>query len=191
MQTTISRPLTRALAAGLCAALLLAETAAPDETSTPAPEAVTRAFGIPLGKRFEPAMVAKVISESVKAYRGPRGAELEGSFYRVDPVAPDAHFTAYTVLTTVDDRIYSIRAEFLAPDKASRCAVTKEIAASLEEKHGKPRGQGARGEWYAFRDLSVVHYRGIRLYANRCDQGIYEIVYSDDGVRYGNADLID
>jgi hypothetical protein len=31
--------------------------------------------------------------------------------------------------------------------------------------------------------MSVDHYRGIRLYANRCRRGFYQIVYGDDGVK--------
>ena len=163
--------------------LIFADTSTPADAPESRPEPVTVAFGIPLGATFDPAMVTKLIGESEKSYRGPDNAEFNGTLYQVEPPAPDDHFSTYTVATTVDDSIYAIRAEYEDPDGTSRCEATKELAASLEEKHGKPRGKGFSGAWYAFRDMSVEHYRGIRLYANRCDQGIYEIVYSDDGVR--------
>lgn len=147
------------------------------------PEPVTEAFGIPLGETFGPAMVATVIGQEEKAYRAADKTELSGTQYHVTPTQPDERFSIYKVATTADGIIYAIHAEFRAPDRSSRCDVTKEIAASLEQKYGKPRGKGMSGAWYAFRDMSVEHYRGVRLYANRCDQGIYEIVYSDDSVR--------
>jgi hypothetical protein len=186
MKRIIIERLLGALIVGLWMAVptvLLADTSAPINEPESQAHPVTGAFGIPLGERFKPAMVARVISESDKTYRGPGNAEINGTLYEVEPTAPDDHFRVYSVATTADGRIYAIRAEYRSPDKASRCAVTKEIATALEEKHGKPRGKGFSGAWYAFRDMSVDHYRGIRLYANRCDQGIYEIIYSDDSVR--------
>ncbi len=147
------------------------------------PQPVTGAFGIPLGERFDTNMVETVIGHEAKAYRGPDDTEHSGALYRVEPKARDEHFSVYTVATTKDGIIYSIRGEYAAPDTTSRCEVTKKLAASLEQKHGAPRGKGSFGEWYAFRDMSVEHYRGIRLYSNRCQRGIYEIVYSDDGSR--------
>lgn len=163
--------------------VLFADTSTPVNEPESQAHPVTGAFGIPLGERFKPAMAARVISESPKTYRGPGNAEINGTLYEVEPTVPDDHFTVYSVSTTTDGLIYAIRAEYRSPDKSSRCVVTKEIATALGQKHGKPRGKGMSGAWYAFRDMSVEHYRGIRLYANRCDQGIYEIIYSDDGVR--------
>jgi hypothetical protein len=162
---------------------LFADTTTPADEPGPEFQPVTGAFGIPLAERFNPAMAARVIRESEKAYRGPDNVEMNGMLYEIEPATPDERFSVYRVATTADGLIYAIRAEYRAPDRNNRCAVTKEIAASLEQKHGKPRGKGMSGAWYAFRDMSVDHYRGIRLYANRCDQGIYEIIYSDDGVR--------
>ncbi len=174
----MSNKLLKTLPLTIC--LILAAPLLADNTD---PEPVTGAFGIPLGETFEPTMVATVIGQGNKNYRAADKSELTGTQYHVTPMRPDDYFSTYSVATTADGIIYEIHAEFRAPDKSSRCEVTKEIAANLEQKHGKPRGKGSSGTWYAFRDMSVEHYRGIRLYANRCDAGIYEIVYSDDGVR--------
>jgi len=164
-----------------------AETAAEDqgepEASEQEPEAVTGAFGIPLGERFEPCLVAKVLGEEEKTYRTPDKTERKGTLYRVEPKVPNTHFNAYSVETTGDGVVYAIRADHEPAVKESKCDVTKEIAATLEEKYGKPRGRSPFGHWYAFRDMSVKHYRGIRLYANRCRRGIYQVVYGDDGVK--------
>lgn len=178
MQRRTSNSFLRTWPLTIC--LILAAPLLADSTD---PEPVTGAFGIPLGKTFEPTMVATVIGQEEKAYRAADKSELSGTQYHVTPTQPDDYFSTYSLATTADGIIYAIRAEFRAPDKSSRCEVTKEIATNLEQKHGKPRGKGSSGTWYAFRDMSVEHYRGIRLYANRCDQGIYEIVYSDDSLR--------
>ena len=164
-----------------------AETAAKGQGEPEAPEKepepVTAAFGIPLGERFEPCMVAKVLGEEEKTYRTPDKTERKGTLYRIEPKVPNTHFNAYSVETTGDGVVYAIRADHEPAVKESKCDLTKEIAATLEEKYGKPRGRSPFGHWYAFRDMSVKHYRGIRLYANRCRRGIYQIVYGDDGVK--------
>ena len=178
MQRRTSDKFLRTLPLTICLVL-----AAPLLADNADPEPVTGAFGIRLGETFEPAMVATVIGQEEKAYRADDKSELSGTQYHVTPTQPDENFSAYSVATTAGGIIYAIHAEFRAPDKSSRCDVSKEIAAKLEQKYGKPRGKVFSGAWYAFRDMSVEHYRGIRLYANRCDQGIYEIVYSDDSAR--------
>ena len=178
----------RTLNLGVCiamSALLLAGGC--KNKGEPEPQPVTGAFGIPLGERFDADLVETVLSREEKAYRGPDDTELSGTLYRVEPKARDEHFSVYTVATTEDGIIYSIRGEYAAPDATSRCEVTRQLAASLEQKYGAPRGKGSFGEWYAFRDMSVEHYRGIRLYSNRCKRGIYEIVYSDDAARLAPA----
>jgi hypothetical protein len=151
------------------------------------PEPVTGAFGIKLGERFEPCMVAKVLAEEEKTYRAANKTERKGTLYRVEPRLPNKLFTSYAVETTSDGMVYSIRAEFQAEDKASKCDVAKRLAEHLQEKYGKPRGKDSFGNWYAFRDMSLDHYRGIRLYANRCRRGIYSIHYSDDNARTADA----
>ena len=156
---------------------------AAEEAPAKEPEPVTGAFGIPLGEHFEPGLVAKVLGEKPVTYRTPDKSPRTGTRYLVEPKEPSIHFNAYSVDTTEDGLIFAVRGDYRPEERASKCDVTKEIAASLEEKYGKPRGRSPYGHWYAFRDMSVKHYRGIRLYANRCRQGIYQIVYGDDGVK--------
>jgi len=156
---------------------------AAEEAPAKEPEPVTGAFGIPLGERFEPCLVAKVVEEEPVTYRTPDKTQRKGTRYLVEPKVPNLHFNTYSVDTTTDGVIYAIRGDYVPEARESKCDVTKGIAASLEEKYGKPRGRSPYGDWYAFRDMSVKHYRGIRLYANRCRQGIYQIVYGDDGVK--------
>jgi len=143
------------------------------------PEPVTGAFGLRLGDKFDAAMVEKVLGEEQKAYRVADKTERQGILYRVVPKAPDPNYTTYTVAVTEDGIIYRIDAEYTPPERSSRCAVTKEIAAALVEKYGKPRGRGAQGKWYSFRDMTADGYRGIRLTAVRCGRGIYSISYED------------
>ena len=143
---------------------------------------------IPLGERFAPCMVAKVLGEEERSYRGRDKAEIKGTRYRVEPKVPNRLFQAYSVDTTKDGVIYAIRGEHQSAEKKSDCPVTKRLAAALEEKYGKPRGQGSFGEWYAFRDMSTDLYRGVRLYANRCRRGIYSIFYSDDNAKTADPD---
>lgn len=146
---------------------------------------VTGAFGIVLGTHFEPAMVEKVLSEEPQSYRVADQSERKGTLYRVVPKAPDAKFSDYSVATTEDGTIYRIRGEFSDPDRASKCAATKVIAAQLQAKYGKPRGKGSFGEWYAFRDLTAAGYRGVRVDAVRCKRGIYSISYEDETLTRG------
>jgi hypothetical protein len=147
------------------------------------PEPVTGAFGIPLGERFTPDLVAKVLREGERTYRAADKEQRIGTRYWVEPKITNPNFMSYGVDTTADGIIYAIWGEHEGPDRSSKCDLTKKLAAFLEHKYGKPRGKGAFGEWYSFRDMSVKAYRGIRLYANRCRRGIYSIVYSDDNVR--------
>jgi hypothetical protein len=148
-------------------------------------EPVTGAFGIPLGERFSPDLVVEVLREAEHSYRGADGDQRKGVRYWVEPKIPNPNFTVYSVSTTSDGTIYAIRGEHQTPDRASKCEVTETLAAFLAQKYGPPRGQGAAGEWYSFRDMSAPEaYKGIRLYATRCARGGYTIVYSDDRVRY-------
>ena len=160
-----------------------ADTSAPEEKPEIQGEPVTGAFGIPLGAKFEPCMVAKVLGEEAKIYRRRDKSEHQGTLYQVEPREPNPHFNTYSVLTTGDGRVYSIRAEHEPAEKASKCDLTKKLAAVLEEKYGRPRGRGMIGEWYAFRDMSAEVYRGIRLYAPKCRHGRYSIHYGDDAVK--------
>ena len=58
---------------------------ASEATTEKSPEPVTGAFGIPLGKRFEPCMVARVISQEEHNYQGLDKAKYQGTLYRVEP----------------------------------------------------------------------------------------------------------
>jgi hypothetical protein len=148
-------------------------------------EPITGAFGLTLGTRFEPSLVEKVLSEEPKSYRVADRSERLGTLYRIVPKSPDPNFSEYTIATTEDGTIYRIDGEFASADGRSKCALTKKIAAALTEKHGKPRGKGSFGEWYAFRDLTAEGYRGVRLYAPRCKRGIYSISYEDTTLTLG------
>lgn len=150
-------------------------------------EPVTGAFGIPLGAAFSPDLALKVLREEPQTYRAADKTEQKGTRYWIEPKEPDGSFDTYSVSTTHDGIIYAIVGEYEAADRASKCEVTKNIATRLEEQYGKPRGKGAFGEWYSFRDSSRPLYRGVRLYANRCKRGIYSIHYSDDNVKTAAA----
>jgi hypothetical protein len=151
------------------------------EQGTTAP--VTGAFGISLGKRFAPYMVGKVIAQEEAKYtgRGEDKTEQTGTLYKVEPHIPNQYFNEYSVLTNKDGIIYSIIARQSPAEKVNACKQTKQIASLLESKYGKPRGKGVLGEWLAFRESAEGPYKGIRFYAQRCRQGRYEVVYSDDG----------
>jgi hypothetical protein len=175
-----------------------ADDAAPDSGTDPAegdapvapepePAPVTAAFGITLGEPFSPCIVAEVLGEESVTYRDADKAEQTGTRYRVVPKVPNSRFTDYAVDVNRDGIVYAVRASFESEVGENLCGITKELAASLEEKYGQPRGRGSFGEWYAFRDTSVEHYRGIRLYSNRCRRGIYEIIYSDDAAKLAPA----
>jgi hypothetical protein len=147
------------------------------------PQPVTGAFGVPLGERFEPYMVAKIISQEEKTYRGPNKEEMKGTLYRVEPKVTNTLFNTYAVATTADGIIYLIRGDQEPAERKPACEAPKTLAALLEAKYGKPREKGPSGQWYNFRDSSQRTYRGVRLHATRCGRGIYAIVYSDDGAR--------
>jgi hypothetical protein len=168
-----------------------------------APEPITGAFGLELAERFEPSMVAKVLSQQEQGYRGPDGAELKGSLIQVEPSQPDPRFQRYSVKTTDKGIIYAIQAEYqfereqaeekqdkAGQDQASKpaslrktCkAALKDLASEMEARHGKPRGREMTGEWYAFRQLSETEDKSLRLYGNRCRSGIYSVVYTDQAL---------
>ncbi len=149
-----------------------------EETQLP----ITGAFAIPLGESFAPWMVTKIISQEEKKYktRGEGKTEYTGTLYQVEPNTPNQYFNAYSLKTNKDGIIYAISAEQLPVEKASACETTKKIAAYLASEYGKPRGKGMLGDWYTFRESATGPYKGIRLYAQRCRNGRYSIVYSDD-----------
>ena len=166
---------------------VLQDVATPDTkpAAEQALQPVTGAFGIPLGERFDPCMVAKVLSQEEKTYRGPNKEERKGVLYRVEPKVTNTRFNTYAVATTADGIIYLIRADQEPAERKPACEVPKALATFLGAKYGETRDKGPVGQWYNFRDLSHRTYRGVRLHATRCGRGIYSIVYSDDGARRG------
>ena len=154
-------------------------TADPAAAAEPAP--VTGAFGVPLGEPFEPCRVAEVLDEHPKSFTDRDGNVHEGSEFQVRPRVPNPHFDRYSVLTNEHGVVYSVQASFEDPQKKTRCEATRKLASLLEEKYGQPRGRSPAGDWYAFRDTRVDHYRGIRLTSNRCRRGLYSIEFTDDG----------
>jgi hypothetical protein len=164
-----------------------AETADADTESAavsePSKAPITGAFGLTLGEPFADWMVAKVISqEETTTYRGKDEDRIAypGTLYRVEPHIPNPLFNEYLVTTNQHGIIYSIRARQDTAEKASTCDLTREMGKYLIGKYGKPRGAGMLGEWYAFRDRLDGPYRGVRLFAQRCRNGRYEVHYSDE-----------
>ena len=49
------------------------------------------------------------------------------------------------------------------------------------EKYGKPKGRGILGRVVFLPGIERGALKGIRLYAQRCRNGRYTIIYSDDG----------
>ena len=161
------------------------DAAAPDDVPTPGktPEPIAGAFGIPLGERFDPCMVAKVLSQEDKTYRGPDKEERKGILYRVEPKVTNTLLNTYAVATTAEGLIYSIRGDQEPAEPRPACEAPEALAAFLETKYGKPSETGPAGAWYSFSDRSRPASRVVRLHATRCGRGIYSIVYSDDEAR--------
>lgn len=159
-------------------------------------EPIIGAFGISLGKKFDHAMVTKVLGEETKSYKGADGKKLKGSEYKVEPTQPDERFQNYSVQTTHEGIIYTILGNYqfeidMAKGKQAgkvkmqrtvrkTCKnAVKALAKELEAKHGKPRGQGYDGEWFSFRQESDTSNISLKLYANRCRTGLYSVIYTD------------
>ena len=158
-------------------------------------EPITGAFGITLGESFSPAMVARVLDQQEKSYRGPDGAERTGSLIRIEPGQPDERFQNYSLKTTDKGIVYAIEAQYQMDlerdrpnqDKAKRSrkirktckTAVKNLAKELEARHGKPRAAGLHDEWFAFRQFSESSDKGIDLYANQCRTGKYRVIYTD------------
>jgi hypothetical protein len=161
-----------------------AESETPSEAaSEPSKAPITGAFGLTLGEAFADWMVAKVISqEETTTYRGKDKDRIAypGTLYRVEPHIPNPQFNEYLVTTNQHGIIYSIRARQNPSEQAPACELTREMGKFLIIKYGRPRGAGMLGEWYAFRDRLDGPYRGLRLFAQRCRSGRYEVYYSDE-----------
>lgn len=160
----------------------ISETAS-DQAAAKTAQSVAGAFGIPLGKRFAPSMVARVISQEAHSYQGQDKATHQGTLYRVEPGMPNSSFAHYAVKTNKDGVIYTIEADYQDADKQNLCKQTEHLAQLLEGKYGKPRGKGMLGDWYVFRESASGPYKGVRLYAPKCRIGRYSISYSDDNAK--------
>lgn len=151
------------------------------------PEPVTGAFGIPLNERFDPCMVAKIIGQEETTYLGLDKVKVKGTLYRVEPKVANPLFNAYSVVTTADGIIVSVRGDYEPAEKGSKCEVSKRLSTLLVDKYGKPRGKGMLADWFAFRDMTSDLYRGVRLYAPKCRNGRYSIVYTDNNAKTDKA----
>jgi len=162
----------------------LSESADQEKASDEAAKApITGAFGLTLGEKFAPYMVGKVLGQEQQTYkdRGEQKTEHTGTLYRVEPNVPNPYFNEYKVSTNQDGIIYSIIGKQIPQKPVNSCEETKQIALFLVGKYGKPRGRGMLGEWFTFREETEGPYRGLRFYAQRCRNGRYSVVYSDDG----------
>ena len=176
--------------------IVSAQNTTPEVQTTPAPNSINGAFGILLGKRFDPSMVTKILTEQQQSYVGMNKIKLQGTLFQVEPASPDTRFQRYSIKTTNDGLIYAIQANYqyeveLARGKKagkvkkektirSTCkAAVKALAEEFKQKYGKPRGKGWNGEWYSFRQISEGSDKSLRLYANRCRTGNYSIIYTD------------
>jgi hypothetical protein len=155
----------------------------PEAAAEPSKAPITGAFGLTLGEVFADWMVANFISqEETTTQRGMAEERIAypGTLYRVEPHISNPLFNEYLVTTNQHGIIYSIRARQNPSEKAATCDLTREMGKYLIGKYGKPRGAGMLGEWYAFRDRLDGPYRGVRLFAQRCRNGRYEVHYSDE-----------
>ena len=75
-------------------------------------EAITGAFGIPLGEKFDASMVTKVLSKQEKSYKGQGGIKLKGQLLRIEPVKPDERFQQYSIKITDEGVIYAIQGDY-------------------------------------------------------------------------------
>lgn len=162
---------------------LLPQSAVPDAEPT---KPITGAFGLRLGERFDPEMVALVLAAEPHSYRRWDKTEQQGTRYRVEPYERSACFQTYEVLTNQDGIIYAIRGDHEDAEKQSACKTVTIIADELKAKYGRPRGQGSFNEiWFSFRDLAANPSRSLRLYGHRCKGGRYTILYSDEELERG------
>ena len=148
------------------------------------PEPITGGFGVPLGKHFEPGMVAEVLGEEQKTYKVKDRGELQGRLIRVKPREPSGQFQEYMVKTTGEGVIYAVEGKYQDKELTRKeCkGLVKAMAEEMAARHGEPRGKDSFGEWYAFRQADD-HSKSLRLYAHRCRSGMYSIVYTDEKVR--------
>lgn len=100
-------------------------------------EPISGAFGITLSERFQPSMVAKVLSEQEQTYTGPDDTKLKGTLYRVEPSKPDTRFQQYSLKTTDKGIIYAILGDYqykVKQDENSSALENQDAAKQLEAK---------------------------------------------------------
>lgn len=145
---------------------------------------ITGAFGITLGKHFNPDMVKEVLSKEQITFKNKEGVELQRTVLDIKPHQPSDHFQQYVINTSAEGIIYSIEGKYqnkeLTP--AACKAVVKVMAEELESIHGKARGKDSFGQWYSFRQISD-YSKSLKLYAHRCRTGRYSVIYIDEEIR--------
>lgn len=142
-------------------------------------EPITGAFGVTLGERFEPTMVAEVLGEEERRYMKADRSTGKATFFRIVPKTPDEHYTQYSATTNEGGLVYMIEGEFVPAEKGSTCEVAERLVGDLREKYGKPVGADMHGTAFAFRDTVQNPSREVKLSLNRCGFGHYRITYYD------------
>ena len=161
-----------------------AANAVAEKASTPtpdkAPEPISGAFGLTLGERFQPSMVAKVLSKEEQAYKGTDSQERKGSLLLIEPNKPDERFQRYSLKTSDDGVIYAIQGDYQFEVEA---ASGKQAGKVKKSRVVRKRCKGWNGEWFTWRQFSGTSFKSLRLYANRCRSGAYSILYSEEYAR--------
>lgn len=162
----------------LAAAALSGCAAIPAASTAPA----LSAFGLTVGERFAPAMVAKVVGENEHRYRDRDKVEHKGTIYKIEPRLPQEAYNSYSVATTEGGVIYSITGVHADPAHAARCDVSRRLEAELEQKYGKPTREASSGV-LSYGEVTGKEFRGVYFVAPQCSSGRYSIIYTDDAVK--------
>lgn len=150
-------------------------------------EHITGAFGLTLGERFLPAMVAEVLGEEPQSYMKADRSQGQGTRFNVVPTIPDEHYNAYAVATNEAGMIYMIEGEFTPAEKASRCERARTLVDELAAKYGATTAASIDGTTYSFSNNEKSPSRNVTLFNNRCTLGYYRIVYYDHSLLWGDT----
>ena len=101
-------------------------------------EPVTGAFGLTLGERFAPVVVAEVLGEEERSYMKADRSTGKATLYRIVPKAPDEHYNQYSATTNEAGLVYTIEGEFVPAEKESKCDLAKSLVDELRAKYGAP-----------------------------------------------------